>query len=79
MLNNTEQWLEWLTMKPKVPQCHSVFSIQSSKGKFVDPHLTIMNEEIPFMGNKSIKFLGMRIEFPTNIAIAMHELESKLE
>ena len=78
LLNRAEQWLKWSMMKPKVPKCHSV-AIQSSSGKVIDPQLTIANKEIPFMGNKSIKFLGMRIEFPMNTAAAKQELEQKLE
>lgn len=61
-----------------VLRCHSV-AIQSLNGKAIDPHLTIAKEENPFMGNKSVKVLGMSIKFPTNIATAKHKLERKLE
>ena len=53
-------------MKAKVCKCHSL-AVQGSTGKLLDPQLAISGETIPFIGNDSIKFLGMRIQMPHNV------------
>ena len=53
----------WLTggsngqvrMRAKVPKCHCL-ALQDSTGKLYDPHLSITNQIIPFIGSNSIKF-----------------------
>ena len=45
----------------KGPKCHCLV-LQSSTGKLLNPHLSIQNQTIPFIGSGSIKFLGMTIQ-----------------
>ena len=77
LLNTTNNWLQWSGMRAKVPKCHTL-AIQSSSGRVMDPQLTINDQPIPFIGNTSIKFLGMRVEVPRDLLAAKHELKMKL-
>ena len=78
LLNMTDQWLLWSRMKVKVPKCHSL-AIKSSSAEVVDPHLTISNAAIPFIGSSTISFLGRKIQVPQDKAAAKRELKTKLE
>ena len=57
LLTKVEKWLQWSGMKAKVPKCHSL-AIQASSGKRYDPKLQLNGETIPFIANKTLKFLG---------------------
>jgi hypothetical protein len=63
MLNATGIWLKWAKMGPKVPKCRSLAmqSKRSEQNRFCDPHLTLCDEEIPFLGDETIPFLGMPV------------------
>ena len=77
LLQTVEQWLQWTGMRAKVPKCHSL-AIQSSTGRLIDPSLTLSGQQIPFIGNESIKFLGLTIEVPKNTDKARAEIKSRL-
>ena len=66
LLMMVERWLQWSGMKAKVCNCHSL-ALQGSTRKLLDLQLAISGETIPFIGNDSIKFLGMRIQMPHNV------------
>ena len=51
-------------MRAKVTKYHS-FAIQASTGKRYDPKLHLNGENIPFIGNKTVKFLEVQSQFPT--------------
>ena len=78
LINKTNQWLQWSGMKAKVPKCHSV-AINSSSGKAFDPHLILNQQEIPLIDNKTIKFLGLTIQFPCSINQAKTNVIDNLE
>ena len=60
MLHTTEKWLDWSLLKAKVPKC-AVISICGQTGKTSNPHLVLSNAKIPYLGNKSMSFLGIPI------------------
>ena len=64
-------------MKAKVPKCSSL-GIKSSTGKPFDPSLTLHKQEVPFISNRSIKFLGYRIQIPLDNTEVKVNLYSKL-
>ena len=63
MLSATGIWLKWAKMGPKVPKCRSLAlqSKRSEQNRFFDPHLTLCDKEIPFLGDETIPFLGMPV------------------
>ena len=65
-------------MTAKVPKCHCL-TIEGSSGKVVDPQLVIDSHPIPFILNKSINFLGMKVKVPSDAAAAKQELKAKLK
>ena len=77
LLKRVELWLQWSGMKAKVPKCFSL-GIRSSTGKPINPALTLHNQEVPFIRNKSIKFLGYRIQIPMDNNSVKANLHSKL-
>ena len=50
-------------MKAKVPKCYSL-AIQASTAQQFDPKLYLNDQSIPFVGNRTIKFLGGPIQVP---------------
>ena len=78
LLNVVERWLQWAGMRAEVPKCHSV-AIHASTGKPTDPHLKLDNKNIPFLGRKSIRFLGLSISIPSNTKERKENLVSVLE
>ena len=77
LLEQVEGWLHWSGMKAKVPKCFSL-GITSSMGRPFDPSLNLHNQEIPFIGRQSIKFLGYRIQVPMDTPEVRVNLHSKL-
>ena len=77
LLNQVERWLQWSGMRAKVPKCFSV-GIKSSTGQPFDPALTLHHQEIPFIRNRPIKFLGYRIQIPMDNTEVKASLHSKL-
>lgn len=61
-------------MRAKVPKCFSL-GIRSSTGK---PSLTLHGQEVPFISNKPIKFLGYRVQIPMDNVEVKSNLISKL-
>ena len=78
LLDMVDSWLQWSGMRAKVPKCHCL-ALQSSTGKLLDPHLSIQNQTIPFIGSGSIKFLGMTIQVPANQSETKIALKTNLE
>ena len=72
------KWLQWTGMAAKVPK-YFTLSIQASTAKRFDPHLHLHDQTIPFIGDRSTKFLGGPISVPSNIKQHRQQLESKLE
>ena len=61
MLHATEEWLDWAGRKPKVSKCRAL-GLQSRTARtsrFFNPQLPLCSEEIPFLDNDTILFLGM--------------------
>ena len=77
LLEIVEQWLQWSGMRANVCKCHSL-ALQGSTRKLIDPQLLIDGETIPFIGNNSIKFLGMRIQVPHNTTTTKETLMTNL-
>ena len=77
LLNMVDRWLEWSGMKAKVVKCHSVV-IQSSTGHTMDPQLTLSGQKHPFLGNNTIKFLGLPIQIPQKPSAARSDLKQAL-
>ena len=65
LMKVVERWIQWADMRAKVSKCHSV-AIDAPTGKPIDPHLKLDNKDIPFLGQDSIKFLGLPISIPRN-------------
>lgn len=63
LLNLTDKWLDWSMMRAKIPKCCAV-SLQSSTGHTIDPRLTLSGQRLPFLGDNTIKFLGLPIQIP---------------
>ena len=77
LLNQVDLWLQWSGMKAKVPKCFAL-GIRSSTGKPCDPGLMLDNQEVPFIGSRSIKFLGYRIQIPMDRSEVKTNLQAKL-
>ena len=56
-LKQVEHCLQWSSVKAKVPKFFAL-GIRASTGKPFDPSLTLQDQEVPFISNKPIKFLG---------------------
>lgn len=79
LVDMTDGWLQWSAKKVKVPKYHSLATEESSSGALSDPHLTISNQTIPFTGGNPIKFLGMKVQVPSDKTAAGSEVKTKLE
>ncbi len=77
LLNTTEQWLKWSGMKAKIPKC-SATSFQGSTGHSINPQLTLSGQNIPFLGNNTIKFLGLPIHIPNTPVQSKIRIKEKL-
>ena len=67
MLRKVERWLNWTGMRAKVPKCFSL-AIGASSGKKYDPGLKLSGQDIPFIANNTIKFLGGPISVPQTVS-----------
>ena len=76
LLNTTNQWLLLSGMRAKVPKCHCL-ATGGSSGKVVDPQLVIDSQPMPFIGDKSINFLGMKVKVPSDASSAKQELKAR--
>ena len=77
LLAKVEKWLQWSGMRAKVTKCHTL-AIQASTGKRYDPKLHLNGQNIPFIGNKTLKFLGGPITVPHSVKEHKMLLSSKL-
>lgn len=73
-----ERWLAWSGMKAKVPKCFSL-ALQGSTGRTFDPQLMLEGQTLPFMGNQTIKFLGLPIRIPHDPTMARVNLKKSLD
>ena len=78
LLTMVERWLAWSGMKAKVPKCFSL-ALQGSTGRTFDPQLTLEGQTLPFMGNQTIKFLGLPIRIPHDPTMARVNLKESLD
>ena len=76
-LKMVDQWLGWSGMKAKVPKCHSL-AIQGSTGHTINPQLSLSGQTLPFVGNGTIKFLGLPIQIPHNPSTARSNIKQAL-
>ena len=58
----------------KVPIC----SDTELTGRTMDPQLTLSGQKLPFLGNTTIKFLGLPIQIPQNLSAARSDLKRAL-
>ena len=78
LLTMVERWLVWSGMKAKVPKCVSL-ALEGSTGHTFDPNLVLQGEKLPFVGNHTIKFLGLPITVPNNPNIAKADIKTSLD
>ena len=63
LLWRMEGWLDWTGMRAKVPKCFSL-AIVASSGKRYNPWLTFSGQDIPFIKDNTIRFLGGPVSVP---------------
>ena len=78
LLDMVGQWLQWSGMRANLCKCHSL-AVQGSTGKLINPDLKLAGKPIPFIGNGSIKFLGMRIQVPHDVTATKEALITNLD
>ena len=78
LLHTTDRWLTWAGMRAKPSKCFSL-AIVTSSSKLIHPHLTIAGEDVPFVGDKPFKFLGMEVQMSSDQQRTRQHLTSKLE
>ena len=78
MLRTTEKCLDWSLLKAKVLKCAAI-SICGQTGKTSNPHLVLSNAKIPYLGNKSMSFLGLPINAVHSTDCIKEQLALKLE
>ena len=78
LLDMTSDWLQWSGMRAKVSKCHSL-AVAGRTGKLFNPQLQISGDAIPYVGNGSVKFLGLDVRVPHNPAEARTILLSSLQ
>ena len=57
LLSQVESWLHWSGMVAKIPKCFAL-AIRASNALRYDPGLQLNCQNIPFIGKRSVKFLG---------------------
>ena len=77
MLSVVERWVEWPGMKANVSKCYSL-SIAASTAKRYDPELQLCGQKVPYIGNRTIEFLGGPIKVPQTNAIQKQHLVKQL-
>ena len=77
LLDTVDRWLAWSGMRAKVSKCHSL-ALQGSTGSPIDPGVHISGQHIPFIGEKTIKFLGLPIQIPHCLAKDRSAISEKL-
>lgn len=77
LLKTTDMWLDWSLMRAKIPKCCAV-SLQASTGHYIDPQLTLSGQSIPFLGNNTIKFLGLPIQVPRDPSQSRAQVKKQL-
>ena len=65
LLDMVDSWLTWSGMRAKPNKCHSL-ALKGSSGKLMDPHLSISGQSIPYVSDKSVRFLGLEIQILSN-------------
>ena len=78
MLDVTQHWLDWALMKAKVNKCAAV-AIAGQTGRVYDPKLAMAGEPLPFLVDKSVKFLGLPITTRFDSEEIKSSLMSKLD
>ena len=77
LLQIVELWLVWSGMKAKIKKCHCI-GLEGSSGHVVNPHLTLSSQNLPFIGNDSIKYLGLPTQIPHDASKAKSQLKELL-
>ena len=84
LLDITDQWLKWSSMKAKIPKCQCL-AIKSGSGRAYDPNLMLSGTKLPFAGNKPVRFLGGVVQVPSTLdarpilQTKLHSLLSKID
>ena len=71
-----ERWLAWSGMKGRKCFC---LALQGSTGHTFDPQLMLEGQTLPFMGNQTIKFLGLPIRILHDPTMARVNLKKSLD
>ena len=77
LLSQVSEWLKWSGMEAKIPKCQCI-TLQGSTGKLMDPDLTLNGSSIPFT-TEPIRFLGLKVQVPTDNISAREEVLFSLE
>ena len=77
LLDMVDSWLTWSGMRAKPNKCHSL-ALKGSSGKLMDPHLSISGQSIPYVSDKSVRFLGLEIQIPSNLRRAREIVGERL-
>ena len=77
LLNLTSRWLQWASMKAKVPKCHGI-ALQGSMGQLRNPHLTLDGVEVPF-AESAVRFLGLNVQVPYSNTSTKSTILNKLQ
>ena len=64
-------------MKAKIHRCVSL-GLEGSTGHTFDPGLVLGGQKIPFVGDQTIKFLGLPIKIPSNPTMARASIKTSL-
>lgn len=78
LLDIVDRWLKWAHMKAKVPKC-CCLALRSSSSQPFDPKLSLSGTPIPYIGNGSIKFLGIHITLYPNHTSSRDKIYDKLQ
>ena len=65
LLTLVDKWLQWSGMRAKIPKCHAL-EVRASTGQVFDPQLLLANDNLPFLGNNSLRFLGLEIQISSD-------------
>ena len=77
-LSLVERWLKWSGMKAKIAKCSSL-AVEASTAKRFNPTLFLGEELIPYVGEGTVKFLGVPVSVPINKKSMQIQIQEKLQ
>ena len=78
LLDMVQCWLEWASLKAKVPKCRSMV-IQASTGRRITQDISIGGQTIPPAEDDIFKFLGMPVRVYKNSSVARLTIKGSLQ